>query len=58
MTSGTFAKKYHLPSPSSVNSAVKGLLERDFITENDGAYSVYDQFFSLWQKEYVLDINM
>lgn len=55
VTSGTFAKKYHLPSPSSVNSAVKGLLERDFITENEGAYSVYDQFFCLWLKKYVLN---
>ncbi|WP_207155574.1 AAA family ATPase [Prevotella herbatica] len=54
VTGGIFAKKHHLPSPSSVNSAVKGLLEKDFITENDGAYSVYDQFFSLWIKKYVL----
>ena len=54
VTGGIFAKKYHLPSPSSVNSAVKGLLEKDFITENDGAYSVYDQFFCLWIKKYVL----
>ena len=54
VTGGFFAKKYHLPSPSSVNSAIKGLLEKDFITQNDGAYSVYDQFFSLWIKKYVL----
>ena len=36
--SGAFAKKYHLPSPSSVNSALKGLLEKDFITQKDDAY--------------------
>ncbi len=31
--SGAFVKKYHLPSLSSVNSAMKGLLEKDFETK-------------------------
>lgn len=48
--SGKFAKKYHLPSPSSVNSAIKGLLEKDFITQIDDTYVVYDKFFDLWIK--------
>lgn len=43
-----FVKKYHLPSASSVISAVKGLLEKDFITQQDDAYFVYDHFFLLW----------
>jgi len=51
--SGAFAKKYHLPSPSSVNSALKGLLEKDFITQEDDAYVVYDKFFDLWLKKYM-----
>ena len=51
--SGAFAKKYHLPSPSSVNSALKGLLEKDFITQQDDAYVVYDKFFDLWLKKYL-----
>ena len=51
--SGAFAKKYHLPSPSSVNSALKGLLEKDFITQQDDAYVVYDKFFDLWLKNYM-----
>ena len=51
--SGAFAKKYHLPSPSSVNSALKGLLEKDFITQQDDAYVVYDKFFDLWLKKYM-----
>ena len=51
--SGAFAKKYHLPSPSSVNSALKGLLEKDFITQQDDAYVVYDKFFALWLRRYV-----
>ena len=49
--SGAFAKKYHLTSPSSVNSAIKGLLEKDFITQQDDAYVVYDKFFDLWMKK-------
>lgn len=51
--SGAFAKKYHLPSPSSVNSAIKGLLEKDFITQRGDAYVVYDKFFDLWLKGYM-----
>lgn len=46
--SGAFAKRHHLPSPSSVNSAVKGLLERDLITFDDGAYTIQDRFLALW----------
>ena len=47
VNSGAFAKKYRLTSPSSVNSALKGLLEKDFITQQDDAYTVYDKFFDL-----------
>lgn len=43
-----FIKKYHLPSASSVISAVKGLMEKDFITSTDQEYYVYDRFFQLW----------
>ena len=50
--SGAFAKKYHLPSPSSVNSALKGLLEKDFITREGDVYMVYDKFFDLWLKTF------
>lgn len=45
---GNFAKRHHLPSPSAVVSAAKGLLEKDFITVDKGVYSVYDYFFQLW----------
>mgnify|MGYP002619277572 CR=1 FL=1 len=51
--SGAFVKKYHLPSPSSVNSAMKGLLEKDFITQDGDVYMVYDKFFDLWLKKYL-----
>ncbi len=48
--SGAFAKKYGLQSPSSVNSAIKGLLEKDLITEEGGAYAVYDKFLEIWMR--------
>jgi len=46
--SGAFINKYHLLSPSSVASALKALLDKDLITQENGAYMVYDQFFALW----------
>ena len=48
ISGGNFAKRHKLQSPSSVVSAVKGLLEKDFITVNKSVYSVYDHFFQLW----------
>ena len=48
ITSSHFIKKYNLNSASSVQSAVKLLLKNDLITQADGAYRVYDYFFSEW----------
>lgn len=48
ITSAAFIRKYHLPSASTVQSAVKGLLEKDFITLEQGVYSVYDIFLGYW----------
>lgn len=48
ISSGDFVRKYRLQSASSVTSAVKGLLEKDFITYDKGVYQIYDQFFQLW----------
>ena len=39
---------YHLPGSSSVQSAIKGLLEKNFVTATLGEYEVYDKFFALW----------
>lgn len=33
-----FVRKYHLMSSISVVSAIRGLLEKDFITQNNGTY--------------------
>lgn len=47
ITSGKFVKRYSLVSTSSVQSAIKGLLEKDFITFFNGNYSIYDKFFEI-----------
>ena len=54
ISGGKFVHKYRLPSASSVVSAVKGLLEKDFITSDSNEYYVYDQFFQLWVEKNVL----
>lgn len=48
LTSSAFVRKYRLTSSSSVQSAIKGLLEKNFVTSNLGVYEVYDKFFALW----------
>lgn len=51
VTSAKFVKKHRLSSSSSVQSALKGLLEKDFVTSENGAYQVYDKFLALWLNE-------
>lgn len=51
VTSGSFIKKHSLDSTSSVQSALKGLLEKEVVTHDDGFYHVSDYFFGLWIKE-------
>lgn len=48
ITSSAFVRKYSLPSASSVNSAVKGLLDKGLLTRNRGVYQVYDLFLDIW----------
>jgi len=53
ITSGSFNKKHGLPSPSSVQTSVKQLIDKDIITSENKVYSVYDRFFGMWlQDEY------
>lgn len=51
ISSGSFVKKYRLVSSSSVISAAKGLLDKDFVTQENGTYYVYDLMFVLWLKQ-------
>ena len=50
IVSTEFIKKYNLLSASSVQSAARVLLEKDYITKLEGEYSLTDKFFSLWIK--------
>lgn len=51
LTSAKFIKKHRLSSSSSVQAALKGLLEKDFITYEKGSYQVYDKFLAIWLNE-------
>ena len=46
ITSGAFVQKYKLGSASSVQAAMKGLYEKDIVTENNGIWRVYDIFLA------------
>lgn len=48
VTSGDFIHKYSLSSASSVQSAIKALLDKDFITLEQGEYQIYDRFLGIW----------
>lgn len=48
ITSAEFTNKHGLHSPSSVQSAVKQLLDKEFVTKENNTYQVYDRFFGLW----------
>lgn len=48
ITSGKFAKRYGLVSPSAVKSAVNALLDKDLITQEKGVYHIYDKFLEIW----------
>ena len=48
ITSAEFVNRYHLSSPSSVQSAIKGLIDKNFVTSTLGVYEVYDKFFAMW----------
>lgn len=43
-----FIAKYKLPSPSTIQTSIKTLIEKQIVTENLGTYQVYDKFFSIW----------
>lgn len=50
VTSGAFIKKYSLDSSSSVQSAIKGLYDKEIISSTNKGIQVYDYFFSWWLK--------
>jgi ATPase domain predominantly from Archaea len=50
VTSGDFIRKYRLQSASSIQSALKYLLDKDLVTQEMNVFHVYDRFFGMWLK--------
>lgn len=48
LTSSSFIKKHSLSSASSVQSAIKKLLEKEMITQIDKTYSLTNKLLALW----------
>ncbi len=46
----SFISKYQLGATSTVRSAIQALVEKELVLDCQGAYQVYDHFFSLWLK--------
>lgn len=51
ITSSSFVKKHRLTSASSVQSAVRVLLEKQLVTVENGTYEPYDKLFALWMNK-------
>ena len=51
VTSQAFVKKHALDSASTVQSALRVLLEKDIVTADNGQYRISDFFFGHWLQE-------
>ena len=51
VTSQAFVKKHALDSASTVQSALRVLLEKDIVTSDNGQYRISDFFFGHWLQE-------
>lgn len=43
-----FIKKYGLKGSSSINAALKFLIDKEYIFKSEAGYCVYDRFMELW----------
>jgi AAA+ ATPase superfamily predicted ATPase len=48
ITSVAFIQKHGLYSSSSVQSAIRQLLDKEMVTKEENTYHIYDRFFGLW----------
>ena len=48
-----FIKKYKLPSASSVQSALRGLIDKNIVSVNEGSYRISDFFLTEWCATYL-----
>jgi uncharacterized protein len=53
INAGSFISKYNLKGASSVNSAVKSLLKKEIIINENGKYKIDDLLFSAWLKKII-----
>ena len=50
INSATFIKKYDLKGASSINVALKSLINKEFVLKEQQGYIVYDRFLAIWLK--------
>ena len=48
ITSSAFIRRHSLSSASSVQAAVKKLIENELVTKTDNVYSITDRFLAIW----------
>lgn len=48
VNSTSFIKKYGLKGSSSINTALKFLIKKEYVFRSDKGYQVYDRFMELW----------
>jgi len=51
VNSADFIRRHQLRSASSIQAAIKYLMEKDLLTVENQVYSVCDRFFGLWLKQ-------
>ena len=54
INSGDFIKKHNLATPSSINRALKFLLDKELVYKQQSGYRVYDRFLQLWLQQLYL----
>lgn len=53
INSAAFIKKYDLKGASSINVALKSLVDKEFILKEPQGYIVYDRFLAIWLKKLI-----
>lgn len=56
ITSKQFITKYKLALPSTVQTAMRALLEKEIVMKKEDTYRVYDVFFAQYVQNYVLTV--
>jgi len=51
VNSNKFISKHNLKAASSVNTALKTLIDKELVYKNEETYTVYDRFFGQWLKK-------